>query len=116
MKDFKRTDRIASLLQQALSETLIRKVRDPRIQKAMVTGVKVTADMGLARVYVRTLDPDRSADDLLEGFRACEGFFKREIGKHVHLLRIPRLEFFYDELPDQAAAVEALLDKMRREE
>lgn len=116
MKTFKRTDRIARLLQQALSETLIHKVRDPRIQNAMVTGVKVTPDMGLARVYVRTLDPDRDSDELLEGFRASEGFLKREIGRKVHLLRVPRLEFFFDELPDQAAAVEALLEKMRREE
>lgn len=116
MKTYKRTDRISKLLRQALSETLLRSVRDPRIQNAVVTDVKVTADMSIARVYVRTLDEAREQEDLLRGFRACAGFLRGELGRNVHLLRVPRLEFFYDEVPDQAAAVEALLDQLRRDE
>ncbi|NOZ00507.1 MAG: 30S ribosome-binding factor RbfA [Deltaproteobacteria bacterium] len=114
MKTFKRADRISKLLLRALSESLIQAVRDPRVSTAVVTDVKVTADVSIARVYVRSLDKDCDTQKMLEGFQACSGLLRGELGRRVHLFRIPRLEFFYDELPDKAAAVEALLDELRR--
>lgn len=114
MKTYRRTDRVASLLKEALSELLLFSVRDPRVQGVVVTRVQVTADLSLCRVHVRTLGEARA--EAMEGLRACAGFLRREVGARVRLLRTPRFEFFHDDLPEQVAAVEALIEKVRRED
>jgi ribosome-binding factor A len=110
MKPFKRTDRIASEIRAALATLFLCEVGDPRVRLGVVTGVKVTADMGLCRVYVRSLQSDaQGRAELLAGLDQCSSFLRRELSRRVRLLRTPRLEFHYDELQDQAARVEELM-------
>ncbi len=116
MKAFRRTDRVASLLKETLSELLLFSVRDPRVQGVVVTRVHVTADLALCRVYVRTLREGAARAEVMDGLRACAGFLRHEVDARVRLLRTPRLEFFHDDLPEQVAAVEALIEKVRRED
>ncbi len=115
MRTYRRTDRVASLLRETLSEVLLTEVRDPRVQDVVVTRVQVTADLSLCRVYVRTLQQGDACARAMEGLRACAGFLRHEVGARVRLLRTPRLEFFHDDLPDKVAAVEALIEKVRVE-
>lgn len=116
MKAYRRTDRVGSLLKEALSELILFSVRDPRVQGVVVTRVRVTADLSVCRVYVRTLADGEARAQALQGLRACAGFLRHEVGARVRLLRMPRLEFFHDDLPEQVAAVEALIEKVRRED
>lgn len=116
MKTSHRMDRVGSLLKEALSEVILFHVRDPRVQGVVVTRVHVTADLSLCRVYVRTLAEGEARAGAMKGLRACAGFLRREVGSRVRLLRMPRLEFHYDDLPEQVAAVEALIEKVLRED
>lgn len=116
MKAYRRTERVASLLKETLAELLLFSVRDPRVRDVAVTRVHVTADLSLCRVYVRTLCEGQAREEVLRGLRACSSFLRREVGAKVRLLRIPRIEFFHDDLLEQVAAVEALIDKVCRED
>lgn len=102
------------MLRDTLSELLLFSVRDPRVQDVVVTRVQVTADLSWCRVYVRTLREGEQRDEVLAGLEASAGFLRREVGKRVRLLRVPAFRFFLDDLPDQVAAVERLLDEIRR--
>lgn len=104
---------MGSLIKETLAEVLLLAVRDPRVRDVVVTRVKVTADLSLCRVYVRTLQEGEERQKAMEGLRACAGFLRREVGSRIRLLRIPKFEFFHDDLPDKVAAVEALLEKVR---
>jgi len=115
MNKFKRTDRLSSVIQQAISEVILQSVRDPRVRGAVVTDVKVTADLSLARVNVRSLSGDMDVNDLLDGFNACSGFLRSEVSRKVRMLRVPKFEFFYDDIPEKAASVEKLLAELRME-
>lgn len=113
MKPFARTERIGREIQEVLGHLLVTEVRDPRVQGAVVTRVQVTADMSLARVYVRPLQGDEQGrQELMKGLGACKGFLRRGVGRRVHLLRVPVLEFHYDEVPDQVARVSYLLSHL----
>jgi ribosome-binding factor A len=111
MRSFERTKRVESLLKEAISEVLLFSVSDPRLQGVVVTRVFVTKDLSLCRVYFRHYTLTR--DEVMEGFQACKGFLRREVGHKVRLLRIPDLEFFYDDLPDKVSEIEALLEKVK---
>ena len=51
-----RPERVAQLLQQAITEMLQRgKIKDPRVGEATVAEVKVTVDLRIAKVYVQVL-------------------------------------------------------------
>lgn len=115
MKSFKRTDRVGSLIRDALSELFLFEVQDPRVKQAVVTQVKVTPDFSLARVYVRSLQGSdaQGRQELLLGLGKCKGFLRSALGKKIDLLRIPVLEFFFDETPDEAARIEVMLAQLR---
>lgn len=110
MKPFKRTDRIASEIRGALAMLILSEIEDPRVRMGVVTGVKVTADMSLCRVYVRSIQGDAQGKaELLAGLQKSSAFLRRELAQRVSMLRMPKLEFYYDDVPDQAARVEELL-------
>jgi ribosome-binding factor A len=49
----------------------------------------------------------------LEGLRSAEGFLRRELGRRLHLRRIPEFRFEADRTLEQARRIESLLEKVR---
>jgi ribosome-binding factor A len=118
MRSYARTDRVASLIKDELGGLIVNEVGDPRVHSCVITAVKVTADMSIARVYVRSLVSDeqgQARQELLKGLGKAAGFLRAQLGHRVRLQRTPTLEFFYDDTPDEAARVEAILAKLALE-
>lgn len=97
-----------------LAELLMRgKVRDRDARDAVISGVKVTNDLSIARVYVRGLDElDAGRQErMVAALNRAAGFLRREIGPKLRLRRTPELTFHWDELVDRVIGIErALLD------
>ena len=51
MKPFARSDRVSGHIQKVLSDILLKKIKDPRLEGATITGVKMSRDLKFARVY-----------------------------------------------------------------
>ena len=92
-----RKGRINEELQRELS-TLIRALKDPRVQQSMVsvTKVEATGDLRYAKVYISVLDKDKSKETL-KGLRSAGGFLRREIGSRLQLRYTPELVFEEDD-------------------
>ena len=92
-----RKGRINEELQRELS-TLIRTLKDPRVQQSMVsvTKVEATGDLRYAKVYISVLDKDKSKETL-KGLRSAGGFLRREIGSRLQLRYTPELVFEEDD-------------------
>ena len=52
IKPFERSARVGGQIQRALSELLIKKIKDPRLEAVVITGVKMTRDLRLAKIYL----------------------------------------------------------------
>jgi len=92
-------------------------VRDPAAKDVVVSAVRMTDDLSIARVYVRVLeeiDSDRQ-DLVVEALQRASGFLRREIGQRLHLRHVPSLEFYWDEVVDSALRIESILDEIREE-
>ena len=74
-----RIGRINEELQRELS-SLIRTLKDPRVQQSMVsvTKVEATGDLRYAKVYISVLDKDKSKETL-KGLKSAGGFLRGEI-------------------------------------
>lgn len=108
----RRTARLNEQLKREISEILNRKVRDPRIGHLLVTEVRVTADLWLARVFFRPLSGEDSVEKIQEGLDAANPFIRKELGKVLRVRRIPELRFLHDTTLDAAARIEAVLQEV----
>ena len=100
------------MIQQEISELLVRKIKDPRLELVTITGVKVSPDLKLARVYFsRFGNPDEIRRGL-EGLQSATGFIKRELGQRMKLRRVPDLEFVHDTSFEYGDRIESLLKNL----
>jgi len=113
MKPFTRSDRVAGLIQQIMAELLLRHIKDPRLTDTIITGVKVSKDLRLARIYFAMAGGEKRHQAALEGFNRAKGFVKRELAQRLDLRYMPELDFFYDESIDYAARIEQLLKTVK---
>ena len=116
MKSFARSDRVAGLIQQVLAELLQKQIHDPRLSTATITGVKVSRDLRLAKIYFATSGDPGLRQAALDGFEQARGFVKRELAQRMELRYMPDLIFFYDESIDYAARIEQLLKAAKQKD
>ena len=86
-----RIGRINEEIQRELS-ALLRNVKDPRVQKTMisVTRVQTTSDLRYAKVYVSMLDKDQTRE-VLKALKSAGGWLRRELGARLQLRYTPEL-------------------------
>ena len=107
----RRLARLNEQIKREISELLRTEVRDPRVGLPTVTAVEVTADLWLARVYVRpgpTHDGD-SPGELLEGLVTAAPFIRRALGRTLKVRRVPELRFLPDRTLEEAFRIESIL-------
>lgn len=108
-----RPQRINSLLQEVLMETLRKDVKDPNIHPmTVVTRVDTTADLHYAKVYVSVLAEHSVQDQTLEALNTASGFIAVNSAKRVNLRFFPELLFRLDRSSEYAAHIDQLLKKV----
>lgn len=118
MKPFARSDRVGGQIQKALSDLLHKNIKDPRLEKVIITGVKLSRDLRLARIYFTLSDQGTSdtlgpQNDASEGFKSALGFIKRSLAQQLGLRYMPDLRFYYDQSFDYGEKIETLLKTLK---
>ena len=92
-----RIGRINEEIQKELA-SLIRNLKDPRVQDTMIsiTRVEATPDLRYAKVYASFLQEDR-AKDALKGLKSASGYLRRELGHALQLRYTPELVWEQDD-------------------
>ena len=83
-------------IQRELSD-LLRTLKDPRVQKTMVsiTHVETTTDLHYAKVWVSVYDKELSKE-VFKGLKAAGGFLRRELANRLSLRYTPELVWTED--------------------
>ena len=112
MIPFSRADRVSALIQEVLSDLLKKNIHDPRLATATVTGVKMSRDLKLARIYFSIYGGGSKSEAAALGFESARGFIKRCLARRLGLRYMPDLIFFYDDSFDYSFHIEQLLKKI----
>jgi len=119
MKPFTRADRVGGQIQKSLSAILWKEIKDPRLAHVTITGVKVTRDLRLARVYFMIESPQsgdkQHREEAIQGFASALGYIKRTLAQMLGLRYMPDLTFFYDESFDYGARIDSVLKALKKE-
>lgn len=112
MLPYKRSQRVSDLLREEIADIIMNKLKDPRVGFITVTGVDITEDLKLARVYISTLK-EEERDVTLEIINSAKGFIRTELSKRVRMKFIPSLTFLVDESLEYGDKIERLLKEIR---
>jgi ribosome-binding factor A len=106
-----RTMRVAESIRAEAATVLRTEFADPRLQQVVITRVEVTADLQIARVFVRSVgdDDDASRKALIKVLRAASSRLRRMVAEALDLRRAPELRFEIDTGVDAAARIDELL-------
>lgn len=114
--EFKRSDRVADLIQKEIAELLYRNVKDPRLGAVTITGVEVSDDLRYARVFYTFRGDEAERENVTRGLSKAKGFFRKELGRRLRLRYVPELDFRYDASFDYGAKIERLLKEVSENE
>jgi len=111
--DHKRVDRIGELIKEELSMLLLREVRDPRIGFITLTGVKMSGDLRLAKVYFSMIGSEEDRCSTLEGLGKAKGYLKRELAKRLNLRCMPDIIFYFDTSVEYGERIESIIRRIK---
>jgi ribosome-binding factor A len=107
-----RIGRINEEIQKELA-SLLRNLKDPRVQNTMIsiTRVETTPDLRFAKVYVSFLEEDK-AKDALKGLKSAGGYLRRELGRALNLRYTPELMWALDDSITYGAKMLKLINSL----
>ena len=107
-----RLSKIERLLQKELSELFRRQTAMMRGILVTVSKVRVSPDLGLAKVYLSVFPPEKS-EELLKSIEKNKKTLRYDLGQIVRtqLRRIPDLMFYPDDSLDYVEKIDKLLKK-----
>jgi len=109
MKPFSRSERVSGLIRKALSEFLQKEVSDPRLERATITGVKLSPDLKIAKIFFATYGGSSDKEAMKAGFQSARGYLKRHLAGKLGLRYMPEFQFFYDESLDYGMKMDNLI-------
>lgn len=111
-----RIGRINEEIQRELSQ-LIRSLKDPRVQKTLIsiTRVDTTPDLRYSKIYISVMDEDRQTE-AMRGLKSAGGWLRREIGNSLKLRYTPELVFELDDSLKYGAHMFDLLTKLEAQQ
>ena len=116
MNRYNRADRVSGLIQTTLAEILARDTSDPRLEMVTISGVKMTRDLRIARIYFSTSGGEKRIKAAARALEHARGFLKRTLGNQLSLRYMPELQFYYDESFDYGFHIENILKSISKDQ
>ncbi|RLT19084.1 MAG: 30S ribosome-binding factor RbfA [Planctomycetota bacterium] len=92
-----RLPRIAEVIRQVASETILFKLSDPRVKLVTVTRAEVSGDLQHAKVFVSIMGSPKQQKLTMHGLESATGFIQSEVARKLQTRFTPALKFIIDE-------------------
>ena len=112
----RRADRVAEQLRQEIALLLLHETRDPEVTGVVVTGVRLSDDLGNARVRFVLEDPKKDRVQVEKALARSAGFLRSRLRERLSLRAVPALHFSFDTGLEHERRIADLLGEIGREE
>src|SRR5438093_1372635 len=92
-----RLARVAEVIREVASETILFELRDPRVQGVTVTRAEVSGDLQHAKVHVSVMGSPREQELCLHGLRHASGYVQSKLANRLQTRFTPVIQFVLDQ-------------------
>lgn len=92
-----RLQRVAEVVREVSSETILFELRDPRVKGVTVTRTEVSGDLQHAKVYVSIMGTPGEQDLCMHGLHRAAGFVQSKLASRLKTRFTPVIQFVLDQ-------------------
>src|SRR5947209_4838959 len=92
-----RLARVAEVIREVASETILFELRDPRVKNVTVTRAEVSGDLQHAKVYVSIMGTPKEQELCMHGLRHAAGFIQSKLARRLQTRFTPSVKFILDQ-------------------
>lgn len=109
----RRRERLASVIEEVVSDLLQREVKDPRVASlTSVTRVEVDPGFNMARVFVSIMGTEEERKATIRALERATGFFRSKLGEALTIRHTPDLQFVHDRSIEEGDRVLAMINSL----
>jgi ribosome-binding factor A len=106
-----RLARVAEVIREVASETILFGMQDPRIKGVTVTRTEVSGDLQHAKIYVSIMGTEREQKLCMHGLEHAAGFVQSKIGSRLQTRFTPVVRFVLDKGVKNSIEVSRLINE-----
>ena len=91
-----RLARVAEVVREVASETILFELRDPRVKGVTVTRAEISGDLQHAKVYVSLMGSASEQQLCMHGLRHAAGFIQSKVASRLTTRSTPAISFVID--------------------
>src|SRR6476469_8581969 len=106
-----RLARVAEVIREVASETILFELQDPRVKNVTVTRAEVSADLQHAKVFVSIMGTPKEQDLTMHGLRHAAGYVQSKLGGRLKTRFTPAVKFVLDEGVKKSIEITRLINE-----
>ena len=106
-----RTARVAEVIREVASETILFELKDPRVKMVTVTRAEVSGDLQHAKVYVSVMGTEAEENRTLKALNHAAGFVQSRLADRMTTRFIPSITFVIDKGVKNSIEVSRLINE-----
>src|SRR5436853_4175883 len=110
-----RLERVAEVVREVASETILFELRDPRVKMVTVTRAEVSGDLQHAKIYVSVMGTEKEQKLTLHGLQHAAGFVQAKLADRLQTRFTPVVTFVLDQGVKNALEVARLIREAHAE-
>ena len=108
----RRLQKAAQAIREVVGISILRDLKDPRIEHVTVTHVEVAADMRKARIFVSVMGDEKQQNLCLHGLQHAAGFLQAKVAKRIDTRYTPILKFVLDQGVKKSIEINQILESV----
>ena len=113
MADLRRRERLASSIEQIVSQVVAQELRDPGIAEIVsITRVEVSADVSVAKIHVSAMGDDAARTATMRALERSSGYVRRRLASELRIRQVPEVLWAIDRSIERGDRVIALLNSL----
>ena len=112
-----RAEIVGDEMRKVMQDIISNELKDPRVPLlTSVTQVKMTRDLSHATVFISVFGNEHDKEEALAAIDGANGFIRFQMCKRINLRLAPELHFKLDNTLDEAARMDAIIDRVKAED
>ena len=112
---YKRSDRVAALIKEEVSQIILRDLHDPDLGFVTITKVRLSNDLKHAKIYYSVLGDEDKKEKSAAALKRSLKAIRMEVGHRIKVRAVPTLQFFFDDSIEYADRINQLLNQLNKE-